>query len=83
MIGQFGVGFYSAFVVSEQVVVTTKKQGEPIGYRWIWNGGSEFEVFDEPNAELGTKIELKLRSDETGKFSESEKVFLLGKIVKL
>lgn len=37
-LGQFGVGFYSAFVVSDNVVVTTKKLGSSSGYTWTWDG---------------------------------------------
>lgn len=36
--GQFGVGFYSAFVVSDKVTVITKKVGENVGFTWIWEG---------------------------------------------
>jgi HSP90 family molecular chaperone len=45
IIGQFGVGFYSAFMVSENVSVTTKKHdADSIGYKWTWDGSSHYEV---------------------------------------
>lgn len=38
IIGQFGVGFYSAFMVAEKITVATKKENSEIGYIWKWNG---------------------------------------------
>lgn len=38
MIGQFGVGFYSAFMVADRVEVRTRKVGEKSGIQWMWNG---------------------------------------------
>lgn len=38
IIGQFGVGFYSAFMVASKVVVKTRKEGTDVGYVWEWNG---------------------------------------------
>ena len=44
LIGQFGVGFYSAFMVAEKVEVVTKKAGECNAYKWISNGVDGFEI---------------------------------------
>lgn len=38
IIGQFGVGFYSAFMVANSVTVSTRKEGSNVGYIWRWNG---------------------------------------------
>jgi len=66
LIGQFGVGFYSAFIVSDKVVVTTRRAGEKSdqGVRWESDGGGEFsiEMLDKPAR--GTEITLHLREDQ-------------------
>ncbi len=66
LIGQFGVGFYSAFIVADKVVVTTRRAGEKAdqGVRWESDGGGEFsiEMLDKPAR--GTEITLHLRADQ-------------------
>ena len=66
LIGQFGVGFYSAFIVADKVVVTTRRAGEKAdqGVRWESDGGGEFsiEMLDKPAR--GTDITLHLRADQ-------------------
>ena len=60
LIGQFGVGFYSAFIASEEVVVETKKEGCP-AYIWTSRGDGEYEI-DEATRELtGSSITLHLK----------------------
>ncbi len=60
LIGQFGVGFYSAFMVAEEVTLTTRK-GDAPAVRWISKGEGSFEI-DETEKEMsGTEIVLKLR----------------------
>jgi TNF receptor-associated protein 1 len=61
IIGQFGVGFYSSFVVSDHVEVITKMPGE-VGVRWVSDGSGSYEVADAADIsfERGTKITLKL-----------------------
>ena len=44
LIGQFGVGFYSAFMVAEKVEVLSRKAGESQGWRWVSDGKGEFTV---------------------------------------
>src|SRR5690554_5025487 len=65
LIGQFGVGFYSAFIVADKVVVTSRKAGEPAsdGVRWESQGESEFSVEQVEKAERGTIIELHIKDD--------------------
>ncbi len=66
LIGQFGVGFYSSFIVADKVVVTTRRAGEKAdqGVRWESDGGGEFsiEMLDKPAR--GTDITLYLRADQ-------------------
>jgi HSP90 family molecular chaperone len=61
IIGQFGVGFYSSFVVSDHVEVLTKKANEP-AVRWLSDGTGSYEVADALDLDFdrGTKIVLKL-----------------------
>ncbi|KAH7731329.1 Hsp90 protein [Aphelenchoides avenae] len=72
IIGQFGVGFYSAFMVAEKVVVKTRKHGESKGYAWTWNGGSTYEIEDLPEADYGTRIELSIRPGDAERFLKPE-----------
>jgi molecular chaperone HtpG len=65
LIGQFGVGFYSAFIVAETVVVQTRKAGQPStsGVRWQSDGQGEFSVESIDRAERGTTVSLTLREN--------------------
>ncbi len=65
LIGQFGVGFYSAFMVAEGVEVISRKAGEDQGWRWVSDGQGEFTVAEEAAAERGTRIVLHMREGET------------------
>ncbi|HUN00331.1 MAG TPA: molecular chaperone HtpG [Halothiobacillus sp.] len=64
-IGQFGVGFYSAFIVAEEVVLTTRRagMGSEHGVRWTSRGEGEYSIETVDSAERGTSIILKLRED--------------------
>ncbi len=63
-IGQFGVGFYSAFMVADQVEVVTKKAGEEHGWIWRSDGKGEFTIAEAPDAKRGAEIRLHLRDGE-------------------
>ncbi|MEQ8263161.1 molecular chaperone HtpG [Pseudohaliea sp.] len=65
LIGQFGVGFYSAFIVAERVEVHTRKAGEPAtaGVLWESHGEAEFSIEDRPREARGTAITLYLKED--------------------
>ena len=70
LIGQFGVGFYSAFMVADRIVVTSRRAGASEAWTWTSSGGSGFEVApsSEEDAERvtrGTEIALHLKSDAT------------------
>lgn len=62
LIGQFGVGFYSVFMVAEEVVVFTRKAGTEQGTRWFSQGEDAFSV-EDAEADRGTKIVVKLKTD--------------------
>jgi molecular chaperone HtpG len=66
LIGQFGVGFYSAFIVADKVTVTTRRAGEKIdqGVRWESDGGGEFAIEMVDKAARGTEIVLHLREGQ-------------------
>ncbi|WP_211828166.1 molecular chaperone HtpG [Kistimonas asteriae] len=64
LIGQFGVGFYSAFIVADKVTVETRKAGEQEGVRWISEGAGEFSVESIDREQRGTTIILHLKSEQ-------------------
>jgi molecular chaperone HtpG len=64
IIGQFGVGFYSAFMVAKEVKVTTKKAGSDQAWTWISNGADGYEIEPALRQEHGTTIELLLKDDD-------------------
>jgi heat shock protein beta len=67
MIGQFGVGFYSAFLVSDRVKVTSKSPSDPVQHVWeCLNGANDFLVYEDPKGNSlgrGTEITLYLKED--------------------
>jgi molecular chaperone HtpG len=65
LIGQFGVGFYSSFMVADRVEVTSLKAGEDKAHRWISNGQGEFEITEAEKKQPGTEVTLYL--NENGK----------------
>ena len=67
LIGQFGVGFYSAFIVADKVTVNTRKAGDEAsqGTSWESAGEADYTVADIEKAQRGTEIILHLRDDET------------------
>ncbi len=66
LIGQFGVGFYSSFIVADQVTVVTRRAGTPAedAVRWMSDGGGEFSVEAATRATSGTDVTLHLREGE-------------------
>ena len=63
LIGQFGVGFYSCFMVADKVDVSTKKAGEDEAWLWTSDGQSGYEISKEVRKEPGTSITLHLNED--------------------
>jgi molecular chaperone HtpG len=60
LIGQFGVGFYSAFMVAGEVEVVSKKAGEAIAHRWVSDGKGQFTIEEAERPGRGTTITLHL-----------------------
>ncbi|MBO5343422.1 MAG: molecular chaperone HtpG [Ruminococcus sp.] len=63
IIGQFGVGFYSAFMVAKKVTVITKAYGSDTAYRWESEGVDGYTVSEDDKASVGTEIILELLDD--------------------
>jgi molecular chaperone HtpG len=64
LIGQFGVGFYSAFIVADKVTLTTRRAGTTEATRWESDGGGEFTLEDVSKEGRGTEIVLHLKDGE-------------------
>lgn len=83
LIGQFGVGFYSAFMVAKKVIVETKSIVEGKSLKWSSNGISSYSITEGSRESYGTEIQLHLRedleSDEYSKFLEDNEI---NKLVK-
>jgi molecular chaperone HtpG len=63
LIGQFGVGFYSAFIVADKVTVLTKATGAP-GVRWDSDGEGQYQIQPDARTERGTEVILHLREED-------------------
>ena len=63
LIGQFGVGFYSCFIVAKEVEVLTRRAGDEGGTRWTSAGEDEFTVEDAADLPRGTQVILHLKAD--------------------
>ena len=64
LIGQFGVGFYAAFMVAREVTVESRKAGEEQAWTWVSDGLGSFTVAEGSRASRGTTVTLKLRRGE-------------------
>lgn len=78
LIGQFGVGFYSAFMVSDTVEVISRKAGDDKAWKWTSDGRGEFTIEEATREERGTDVTLHLKKGEK-EFLEAERI---QKIVK-
>ena len=63
LIGQFGVGFYSSFIVAREVEVLTRRAGDETGTRWASAGEEDFTVEDAADLPRGTRVTLTLKDD--------------------
>ncbi|MDY4977097.1 MAG: molecular chaperone HtpG [Clostridia bacterium] len=83
IIGQFGVGFYSAFMVADKVTVTSKKFGSDEAYCWVSSGADGYEIKPAQKDTVGTEIVLHLKADtEDEKYSEFLDEYKLRSLVK-
>jgi len=73
LIGQFGVGFYSAFMVSDKVEVTSRKAGENEAWLWVSDGKGEFTIEKTTRDERGTTVVMHIKKDAK-EFIETERV---------
>ncbi|MCB2108301.1 MAG: molecular chaperone HtpG, partial [Rhodobacteraceae bacterium] len=78
LIGQFGVGFYSSFMVADKVEVFSRKAGEAHGWHWTSDGRGTFTVNESTDVARGTKIVLHIKNDA----EEFLEAFRLRQIVK-
>ena len=83
IIGQFGVGFYSAFMVADKVTVTSKKFGSDAAFRWESAGTDGYTVVPAEKEGQGTEIVLRLKEDgEEEKYSEFLEDWKLRELIK-
>ena len=87
IIGQFGVGFYSSFMVAKEVVVETRSPYASTGYRWSSTGEDSYTIEELDRHDIGTTITLYLRDDEKDEeheedFSTYLKEYSLKRLVK-
>lgn len=83
IIGQFGVGFYSAYMVAKNIVVTTKKDDD-VGYRFESDGQDSYAIeTDETFKDSGTKIVIYLKDDEADEdYSRYAKTYVIEDLIK-
>ena len=83
IIGQFGVGFYSAFMVADKIVVESKAFGEETAYRWVSSGAEGYEIEPCEKADRGTTISLYIKKDEGGdNYSTYLEEYTIRRLVK-
>ena len=83
IIGQFGVGFYSAFIVSDKVTVITRPYGSDVAYKWISSGADGYAITECTRDTAGTDVIMHLKEDtEDDKYSEFLEEYRLRSLVK-
>ncbi len=73
LIGQFGVGFYSVFMVADKVIVKTRKAGDEKAWKWTSDGRGSYEIEEVLKDSRGTEIEIHLKED-AGEFLLEERL---------
>ncbi|MCH5162400.1 MAG: molecular chaperone HtpG [Clostridiales bacterium] len=82
LIGRFGVGFYSSFMVADKVTVISKKVGETAAHKWESDGVDGFEITAAERNEVGTSIILHIREDGEENYSQYLDSYTLQTLVK-
>jgi len=84
VIGQFGVGFYSAFMVADKVTVVTKKYGSDKAYRWESSGADGFTIEECEKEKVGTDVIMHIRPDgeEKDEYSQYLREYPVYRLVK-
>ena len=75
IIGQFGVGFYSGFIVADEITIETKSPYSETGVKWVSSGDGDYEIEEISKENRGTKISLHIKEDDTcNEFLEDWKI---------
>jgi len=83
VIGQFGVGFYSAFMVADRITVVTKKQGCQQAYRWESDGADGYTITPCEKDTVGTEIIMHIKEDsDEESYSEFLQEYTLRSLIK-
>ena len=83
IIGQFGVGFYSAFMVASSVTVITKKYGEDTAWKWVSDGADGYTIEETDKAAPGTDIIMTLKEDtEEDNYSEFLQEYQIRELIR-
>ena len=83
IIGQFGVGFYSAFLVSDKVTVRSKAYGEDTAWCWTSEGADGYTIKECDKPDYGTEVEMHIKPDEDGEdYSDFVDEYRLKELVK-
>ena len=83
IIGQFGVGFYAAFMVAQKVTVISKKYGEDSAWKWVSDGADGYTIEPAERATAGTDVIMTLKADtEDDKYSRFLQEYEIRQLVK-
>jgi molecular chaperone HtpG len=83
LIGQFGVGFYSSFMVADTVTLTTRRAGERTGTRWESDGVGTYTLQEVPDAPQGTTVTLHLKpADPDNQLNDYTSAWKVREIIK-
>lgn len=83
IIGQFGVGFYSAFMVSDKVTVNSRPYGGETGWTWVSEGADGYTISENPDAQPGTEIILHIKEDtDEEKYGDYLNQYHISSLVK-
>lgn len=83
IIGQFGVGFYSAFMVSDMLTVITKSYKEDSAYKWQSNGADGYSISESERDSVGTTVIMHLKDDNNGEnYSDFLNEYTLRHLIK-
>ncbi len=83
LIGQFGVGFYSAFMVADKIIVYSKAHGSDLAYKWESKGVEGYNIEQTDKTQTGTKIEIYLKEDgEEYKYSDFLDEYKIASLIK-
>jgi len=83
IIGQFGVGFYSAFMVAKKVIVTTKALGSEQAYKWVSEGADGYSITEAVKDSVGTEIEIFIKDNtEDDDYDEYLEEYRIKALVK-